>query len=80
MTAVQAPGTEFVTHQVVARVRLQDRPDPDRDEDPADRDRDGNQAPDTPLDEPRPPRIEDPPPQPVPKGPYTAFTHTEAQR
>ena len=29
---------------------------------------DGDEAPETPLDEPRPPRIQDPPPQPAPKG------------
>jgi len=29
-----------------------------------------NEAPETPLDEPRPPRIEDPPPEPDPKHPY----------
>jgi hypothetical protein len=27
-------------------------------------------SPETPLDEPRPPRIQDPPPQPDEKGPY----------
>ena len=42
-----------------------DHPDP-----PDPRDRDGNQAPETPLDEPAPPRVQDPPPQPTPKGPY----------
>ena len=31
---------------------------------------DSNETPETPLDEPRPPRVEDPPPQPDPKGPY----------
>jgi hypothetical protein len=35
---------------------------------------DDNEAPETPLDEPRPPRIEDPPPQPDPKHPYVV-TH-----
>jgi uncharacterized protein len=35
-----------------------------------DRDEDGDHAPETPLDEPRPPRVQDPPPQPDPKGPY----------
>ena len=29
-----------------------------------------DQTPETPLDEPRPPRVQDPPPQPDPKGPY----------
>jgi hypothetical protein len=41
---------------------------------PVDRDddRDPDEAPETPLDEPRPPRIQDPPPEPVPEGPYVA--------
>ena len=38
--------------------------DPDKDE------KDSDHAPETPLDEPRPPRIQDPPPQPGQKGPY----------
>ncbi len=29
-----------------------------------------DETPETPPDEPRPPRVEDPPPQPDPKGPY----------
>jgi len=33
-------------------------------------DEDGDEAPETPLDEPRPPRVQDPPPQPDTKGPY----------
>jgi hypothetical protein len=44
------------------------QPDPDI-HDP--RDGDGDEAPETPLDEPRPPRVQEPPPQPGPKGPYT---------
>ena len=32
--------------------------------------RDQDEAPETPLDEPRPPRIEEPPPPPEDKGPY----------
>ncbi len=51
---------------------------------PADDDEDGDQAPETPLDEPRPPRVQDPPPQPDPKGPYVVGPHesnqTEAER
>jgi hypothetical protein len=43
---------------------LQD--DPDNQE----RDDDKDEAPETPLDEPRPPRVQDPPPQPDTKGPY----------
>jgi general stress protein YciG len=43
----------------------------DRDRDQDDRDRGENdRAPETPPDEPRPPRVEDPPAQPAPKGPY----------
>ena len=42
-------------------------PDP---EDPDKRDPDSDEAPETPLDEPRPPRVQDPPAQPDQKGPY----------
>ena len=35
-----------------------------------DKDEDTDEAPETPLDEPRPPRVQDPPPQPDQKGPY----------
>ncbi len=34
-----------------------------------------DEAPETPLDEPRPPRVEDPPSQPEPKGPYVVHAH-----
>jgi hypothetical protein len=37
-----------------------------------DQDPDADKAPETPLDEPRPPRIQDPPPQGGPEGPYVA--------
>ena len=37
---------------------------------PDDPGQDSDEAPDTPLDEPRPPRVQDPPPQPEQKGPY----------
>jgi hypothetical protein len=40
-----------------------DTPDDGRDNEP-------DEAPETPLDEPRPPRVQDPPPQPDQKGPY----------
>ena len=33
-------------------------------------DKDDDRAPETPLDEPRPPQVQDPPPQPDPRGPY----------
>jgi hypothetical protein len=42
-------------------------PDP---ETPEKGDQDKDEAPETPLDEPRPPRVQDPPPQPDQKGPY----------
>jgi hypothetical protein len=44
------------------------QPDPKT---PDPREKDGDEAPETPLDEPRPPRVQDPPPQPEQKGPYT---------
>ncbi len=51
---------------------------------PSEDEEDGDQAPETPLDEPRPPRVQDPPPEPDPKGPYVVGTHqskqTEAER
>ena len=43
------------------------RPSPD---DPDEDDKDSDHAPETPLDEPRPPRVQDPPPQQGQKGPY----------
>jgi len=46
-------------------------PDPDS---PDPRDKDPDEAPETPLDEPRPPRVQDPPPEPDQKGPYTVRT------
>ena len=39
--------------------------------DPDEDDKDSDEAPETPLDEPRPPRVQDPPPEPEQKGPYT---------
>ena len=41
------------------------------------RDPDKDEAPETPLDEPRPPRIQDPPPQPNQKGPYVVYQEAE---
>ena len=35
-----------------------------------DGDSDPDEAPELPLDEPRPPKVQDPPPQPSQKGPY----------
>jgi hypothetical protein len=52
---------------------MESHPNPDP---PDPRDRDGNGAPETPLDEPQPPRVQDPPPQPAQKGPYTVFDAT----
>lgn len=37
---------------------------------PDDGDRDKDEAPETPPDEPRPPRVDDPPAEPGPNGPY----------
>ena len=44
--------------------RLEQPRDEDPERDPED------DTPDTPLDEPRPPRVEEPPPPPEQKGPY----------
>jgi hypothetical protein len=40
-------------------------------------DRNPDKAPETPLDEPEPPRVQDPPAEPDPKGPYTVAPHAE---
>jgi hypothetical protein len=48
------------------------QPDP---ETPDPRDKDADDTLETPLDEPRPPRMEDPPAQPEQKGPYTVRGH-----
>ena len=37
---------------------------------PGEGDPEKDEAPETPLDEPRPPRVQEPPPQPDQKGPY----------
>ncbi len=37
---------------------------------------DDDEAPETPLDEPRPPRVQDPPPEPDSKHPYVVRTTT----
>ena len=42
-------------------------------------DEDDNEAPETPLDEPRPPRIQNPPPQPDPKHPYVVTHMNKAE-
>jgi hypothetical protein len=42
---------------------------------PDKRDPESDEAPETPLDEPRPPRVQDPPPQPDQKGPYVVHAH-----
>jgi hypothetical protein len=39
-------------------------------DDPDEDDQDSHKAPETPLDEPRPPRVQDPPPSSGQKGPY----------
>ena len=38
---------------------------------------DRDDSPETPLDEPRPPRVQDPPPQPDTKGPYVVAVSSE---
>jgi general stress protein YciG len=43
---------------------------PPDERDKGERDPNDDDVPETPLDEPRPPRVEDPPPQPEKKGPY----------
>jgi hypothetical protein len=40
-----------------------------RDDDEEDEERDSEETPETPLDEPQPPRVEDPPMEPGEKGP-----------
>jgi len=67
-------GTEFDNRSGAMRVHTAGRhreyaftPSPDE---PDERDKDSDEAPETPLDEPRPPRVQDPPPQPGDKGPY----------
>jgi hypothetical protein len=57
-----APGRTTWTTSTFAAAR--------NDEDDQDRDEDTGETPETPLDEPRPPRVEDPPPEPDEKGPY----------
>ena len=42
-------------------------------DEPGERDEDPDEAPDVPLTEERPPRVEDPPPEPDPKGPYAVY-------
>ena len=42
-----------------------------QDDDKPPQERDPGEAPETPPDEPRPPRRQDPLPEPTPKGPYT---------
>jgi hypothetical protein len=72
-------GTEFDNRWVAMGVHWSRvhwaygfQPDPDA---PDPRDPDPDEAPETPLDEPRPPRVQDPPPQNEQKGPYTVRTH-----
>ena len=55
------------------RFLLNNPTDPDGEvEDP-----DEGEAPETPLDEPRPPRVQEPPPQPEHKGPYVVYQEAE---
>jgi hypothetical protein len=48
--------------------------------DDEERDKDTGEAPETPLDEPRPPRVEDPPSEPDEKGPYVVRSSATATR
>ncbi len=48
--------------------------------DDRERDDDMNEAPETPTDEPRPPRVEDPPSEPDEKGPYVVRGSAPATR
>jgi hypothetical protein len=48
--------------------------------DDEERDKDTDEAPETPLDEPRPPRVEDPPSEPNEKGPYVVRGSAVATR
>lgn len=41
---------------------------------------DRDESPETPLDEPRPPRVQDPPPQPDTKGPYVVRSLVNKRR
>jgi hypothetical protein len=52
----------------VSGYRLNSSPD-----EPAEHDKDPDEAPETPLNEERPPRVEDPPPESGPKGPYAVY-------
>jgi hypothetical protein len=45
-----------------------------------DRDEDEDDTPETPLDEPRPPKVEDPPSEPDEKGPYVVRGSASATR
>ena len=40
----------------------------------------GGKAPEMPLNEPRPPRVQDPPPQPDSKGPYVVTGPVDTRR
>jgi hypothetical protein len=42
-------------------------------DEPRERDEDPDEAPETPWNEERPPRVEDPPPEPQPKGPFAVY-------
>ena len=48
----------------------------DRNDEPVERDRDDDEAPETPLDEPRPTRVQDPPPEADQKGPYVVAAYS----
>jgi hypothetical protein len=68
-------GTDFDNRFGAMGLHSSDPGKPEkRDED------DGDDSPVTPLDEPRPPRVQDPPPQPDTKGPYVVGSHVDERR
>jgi hypothetical protein len=67
------PTREALSLERVSFTKTVDDEDRDKDEDEDD-------APETPLDEPPPPRIEDPPSEPDEKGPYVVRGSASATR
>jgi hypothetical protein len=61
---------------VASRLHAFGAPEADDDE----RGRDEDEAPETPLDEPRPPRVEDPSAEPARKGPYVVAAPPTTKR
>lgn len=61
MAQILIPPTDMRIHGIAGARDIDDQDADNRDED---------EAPETPLDQPRPPRVQDPPRQPDTKGPY----------